>query len=93
MSHPREPEFEVILSVPPTEPRDPEEIRRLDNLSLDYIKQSLSQTDLDDVPSGCLRKLYLWIESWACDKRGDVSDSNVLDEKVPNEYSKEQKYI
>ena len=86
MSYPRGTEFEAILSVPPAEPRDPDEIRRLDNLSLDYIKQALSQTDLDDVPLGHLRKLYFWIKSRACDKRGGVSNRNVLIEKAPNGY-------
>ena len=85
MSYPRDTAFETILSVPPAEPRDPEEILRLDNLSLDYIKHALSQTDIDDVPSGHLRKLYLWIKSRAFDKRG-VSNSTVLNGKAPNGY-------
>ena len=86
MSYPRDSAFEAILSVPPAKCRDSEEIRRLDNLSLDYIKHALSQTSFDDVPSGYLRKLYLWIKSRAFDKRGGVSNSHVLNGKAPNGY-------
>ena len=86
MSYPRDTELEDILSVPPAEPRDPGEIFRLDNLSFDYINQALSQTNIDDVPSRHLRKLYLWMKSRVCVKRGGVSNSNVLNGKAPNGY-------
>ena len=84
MSYPRESELEAVLSIPPVEPQDPEEIRRLDNLSLDYIRQALNQTNFSDVPSGHLRKLYLWVELTACDKRGHLSNREVVNGKVPN---------
>ena len=92
MSYPRDTAFETILSVPSAERRDPEEIRRLDNLSLDYIKHALRQTDIADVPLGHLRKLYLWIKSEAFDKRG-LSDSTVLNGTAPNGLSKPNGYI
>ena len=86
MSYPGESELEGVLSIPPAEPRDPDEIRRLDNLSLDYIRRALSQTDLGDVPSGPSRKLYLWIESRACDKKSHLSNYKVPNGEVPNGY-------
>ena len=86
MSYPSESELEAVLSIPPVEPRDSEEIRRLDDLSLDYIRQALSQTNLGDVPSGHLRKLYLWIESRACDKGSHFSNGKIPNGKVPNGY-------
>ena len=86
MSYPSESELEAVLSISPVEPRDLEEVRRLDNLSLDYIRQALNQTDLGDVPSGHLRKLYLWIESRACDKASHLSNGKVPNGKVTNGY-------
>ena len=84
MDYPSENELEAVLSIPAIEPRDPEEIRRLDDLSLDYIRQALSQIDRTDVSSGYSRKLHLWIESRARNKRNHISNGKVSNGKVPH---------
>ena len=84
MDYVSENELEAVLSIPATEPRNPEEIRRLDNLSLDYIRQALSQIDCGHASSGHLRKLYLWIESRVRNKRNHLSNGKVLNGKLLN---------
>ena len=84
MDYASENELEAVISIPATEPRDPEEIRRLDNLSLDYIRQALSQINRGHTTSGHLRKLYLWIESRARSKTSHLSNGKVLNGKVLN---------
>ena len=63
MSYLDQGDLEAMLSLPPPRFYDLQVSRKLEEMGLDYIKQALQLTNLDEVPGTYMRKLYAWMES------------------------------
>ena len=73
MSYVDQGDLEAMLSLPPPRLYDLQASRELEELGLDYIKQALRHTSLDEVPATYMRKLYVWMESKLSEANGDFS--------------------
>ena len=71
MSYVDQGDLEAMLSLPPPKLYDLQASRELDEMGLDYIKQALRHTSLDEVPATYMRKLYVWMESKVSESNGD----------------------
>lgn len=73
MSYLNQDDSEAMLSLPPPGLSDPQALRKLEKMGLDYIKQALRQTNFDEIPTTYVRKLYAWMESKVHEANGDVT--------------------
>ena len=63
MSYLEQKNSEALLSLPPPSLQNPQALRKLEEMGLDYIKQALRQTNFDELPATYVQKLYDWMES------------------------------
>ena len=87
---------EAMLSLPPPSLQNPQALRKLEEMGLDYIKQALRQTNFDELPATYVQKLYDWMESKthevngsftsnrAHEPNGDVTKSRLPVESINN---------
>ena len=77
MSYIDQGDFEAMLSLPPPGLYDLQASRKLKEMGLDYIKQALRDTNVDEMPATYVRKLYAWMESKAHEANGDFPDNKM----------------
>ena len=90
MSYLNQDNSEAMLSLPPPELYHPQASRKLEEMGIEYIKQTLRQTSFDEVPATYLRKLYVWMESKMYEVNGGFTNNkahetngDVIKSKMP----------
>lgn len=66
-------DLEATLSPPAPAQSDFQASQKLDEMGLDYIKQALRKTKVDEIPSTYVRKLYAWMESKTREVNGNLT--------------------
>ena len=75
MSYLDQGDLEAMLSLPPPGLYDLQASRKLKEMGLDYIKQALRETNVDEMPATYVRKLYAWMEAKVHEPNHDVTKS------------------